>query len=488
MNSSDFKTSAERKQAFELLSNSKIFNNKIAIIGCGAVGTALMPILFKIIKLDPAKVYVIDKDAERFKNLERFVNMGIKTLHLELKKENIQKILIENIGLGQDDLIIDASYEINTNFLYNLCSEYGISYTNSAVEVWANEPNLKETDQTFYQRIKSIEDQDKKVEKNNKKNNFIISLGCNPGNVNIWTMYALEKINQKTKNVSYNSYADLANKLGLRVVHISERDSQITNKPKKFKEYVNTWSSNAISWYDEAFSFLEISWGTHEKNTPSNINKNLSNEYQLILDGKGYNSYAYSYTPLSKNLVGMLIRHEECYTICRKLTLKNEKNEIIYKPSCYYVYKPCDSCVASTYEVKDNLGKYQDKRRLLTSDIIEGRDELGCTLFFENGDIYWVGSMLDIEEARLIYDNEYNHIINATVLQVVAGYMGSILYLIECIENKQYKGLLTPEELPAKRFVELTKPMLGHFGLIKVLDWTVKTKPNELWQWEDFMV
>jgi homospermidine synthase len=330
-----------------------------------------------------------------------------------------------------------------------------------------------------------MQDQDKIIQ--NKKNNFIISLGCNPGNVSIWAMYALEKINQITKKFDYKSYADLANKLGLRVIHVSERDSQITNNPKKKNEYVNTWSSNAKSWYDEAFSFLEISWGTHEKNTPDNINKKLSNEYQLVLDGEGYNSYAYSYTPLGKNLVGMLIRHEECYTICRKLTIKNDKNEIIYKPSCYYVYKPNDSSVASTYEIRDNIGKYQENKRLMTSDIIEGKDELGCTLFFANGDIYWIGSLLDIKEARLIYDNEYDDIINATVLQVVAGYIGAILYLIESIENKKYKGLLTPEELPIKKFVKVTKPMLGPFGLIKVEDWTVETKPDKQWQFEDFV-
>ncbi len=486
MNNYNLKTSAGRKQAFESMSNSKTFNNKIVIIGYGAIGTALLPLLFKIVSVNLNKVWVIEKDADRFANLEKFINKGINMLNVELKRDNITKILIGDLKLGQDDLIIDCSYEINTNFMYQLCSDHGISYTNSAVEVWAQEPNFKDTDYTFYQRIKSIEDQNKILA--NKKNNFIISLGCNPGNVNIWTMYALEKINQKTQNFEYDSYADLANKLGLRVVHVSERDSQITNNPKKRNEYVNTWSSNAISWYDEAFSFLEISWGTHEKTTPSNINKKLSNEYQLILDGEGYNSYAYSYTPLGKNLVGMLIRHEECYTICRKLTLKNSKNEITYKPSCYYVYKPCDSSVASTYEVKDNIEKYQDAKRLMTSDITQGKDELGCTLFFANGDIYWIGSMLDIEEARMIYDNQYNHIINATVLQVIAGYIGSILYLIESIENKKYRGLLTPEELPIKKFVELTKPLLGPFGLIKVEDWTVDTKPGCEWQYEDFAI
>jgi homospermidine synthase len=474
-------TKEERKKVLENMYKSVNFNNKIVIIGYGAIGTALLPLLIKIVNLNLNNIFIIDKNNSRFLNC----NFEVNKIHVELLKDNTKTILIDNIKLKQDDIIIDCSYEINTNYMFTLCSEYGISYINSAVEVWSKKELLQEKDFTFYQRIKSLENQNILV--NNKKNNFIISLGCNPGNVNIWTLFALYKINKKNNNLQFDSYADLANKMGLRVIHISEKDSQITTKPKDINEYVNTWSSDAVSWYDEAFSFLEISWGTHEKKLPLNINKELSNEYQLILDGEGFNSYAYSYTPINKNLVGMLIRHEECFTIAKKLTLKNEKNEIVYKPSCYYVYKPCDSSLASTREVLDNYRKYQEKKRLLTDDIIKGYDELGCTLFFENGDIYWFGSLLDIDEARLIYDNEYNNIINATILQVVCGYLGGIIYLIKQIEKKEYFGLLKPEDLPIKEFVKLTKPFLGPFGLYKVDDWTVETNPQNKWQFNDFI-
>jgi len=473
-------TKEERKKIFENMYKSINFNKKIVIIGYGAIGTALLPLLIKIVNLNLNNIFIIDKNNSRFLNC----NFEVNKIHIELLKDNTKTILIDNIKLKQDDIIIDCSYEINTNYMFTLCSEYGISYINSAVEVWSNKEILQEKDFTFYQRIKSLENLNILII--NKKNNFIISLGCNPGNVNIWTLFALYKINKKNNNLQFDSYADLANKMGLRVVHISEKDSQITNKPKNINEYVNTWSSDAISWYDEAFSFLEISWGTHEKKLPLNINKELSNEYQLILNGEGFNSYAYSYTPLNKNLVGMLIRHEECFTIAKKLTLRNEKNEIVYKPSCYYVYKPCDSSLASTLEVLDNYRKYQEKKRLLTDDIIKGYDELGCTLFFENGDIYWFGSLLDIDEARLIYDNKYNNIINATILQVVSGYLGGIIYLIKQIEKKEYLGLLKPEDLPIKEFVKLTKPLLGPFGLYKVDDWTVKTNQQNKWQFDDF--
>ena len=484
----------KRKHQLEKRKHKKEFNNKIILIGCGAIGRALVPLLFKLIKLDPTKFTIFDMDVNSFTGLEKFNTLGIKMLPIELTQTNIVDELITKLKIGQDDIIIDASYEINTNFMHKFCSEYGISYINSSVEVWKNQDDLKPAEYTFYSRIKSIEDSDKDIKI--KKNNFLISMGCNPGNVNIWTLYALKQINEKTKKVTFKSYAELANKLGLKVVHVSEKDTQESNEPKKVNEYVNTWSSDAISWYDEAFSYMEIGWGTHEKSIPIKTNKELSNEYQIIIDGIGSDSFAISYTPINKQLTGMLIRHEECYTICRNLTLRNNDNQIIYKPSTYYVYKISDPAFASTQEVKKNKDNaYQTVSRLMTSDIKkpsnikEGRDEVGCTLFFDSGDIYWVGSMLDIIEAREIYDNKYDDIINPTIIQVLAGYIGGLFYLIESIEKKVYRGFMTPEDLPVEKFIHWTRSLLGPFGVYKIKDWKIESKDKDnKWQFDDFLI
>ena len=474
-----------RKNAFESLSQSIVFKNKILIIGCGSIGTALLPLLIKFIVMPPSNITICDKNANRFAKISQFVFQGVKTKHIKITKENATKLIIDELGFGQDDLIIDASYEINTEYMFNLCSSYGISFINSAVEIWEKEPEMKEVDYTFYNRFKNLET--KNSANVIKKNNFIVSLGCNPGNVNIWTLYALEKINKQNDNFTFSSYAELAKLMGLKTIHISEKDTQIIDKPKRANEYVNSWASDSVSWYDEAFSFCEISWGTHETKIPNNFRPELSNDYQIIINDTGCETFAYTYTPISKNVIGMLIRHEESYTICKALTLTDSTKKIIYKPSVYYVYKPNDSAVASTMEARANNNQPQPTCRLMTDDIVEGRDELGVTLFFENGDIYWVGSLLDIKEARLLYDGQFDNIINATVVQVVAGYLGGIFHLIELIEQKKYHGLLLPEDLPVSKFIKRTRPMLGPFGLMEVTDWDVDcADPKNLWQFHDF--
>jgi homospermidine synthase len=482
----NLKTISGRKNAFERLTQSIAFKNKILIIGCGSIGTALLPLLIKFIIMPPSNITVCDKNGNRFAKISQLVSLGVKTKHIKITKDNVSSLIISELGFGQDDIIIDASYEINTEYMFSLCELAGISYINSAVEIWEKEPEMKEVDYTFYNRFKNMENKNKVNIK--KSNNFIVSLGCNPGNVNMWTLYALDKINKQKDDFAYSTYAELAKLMGLRTIHVSEKDTQITNKPKRENEYVNSWASDSISWYDEAFGFLEISWGTHETKLPDNVQLALSNEYQIIINNVGCETFAHTYTPVSANVMGMLIRHEESYTICKALTFKDSSNKIIYKPSVYYIYKPNDSAVASTLEARGNNNQAQTTGRLMAEDIVEGRDEIGVTLFFADGDIYWIGSLLDIKEARLLYDNQYNNIINATVLQVVAGYIGGIFHLIESIEQKKYKGLIFPEDLPVGPFINRIKPMLGPFGLIEVTDWDVDClDQNNLWQYQDFL-
>ena len=48
-----------------------------------------------------------------------------------------------------------------------------------------------------------------------------------------------ERIAQHAKDLAFNH---LAHQLGVKVIHCSERDTQITNQPKEVQEFVNTWS------------------------------------------------------------------------------------------------------------------------------------------------------------------------------------------------------------------------------------------------------
>jgi homospermidine synthase len=50
----------------------------------------------------------------------------------------------------------------------------------------------------------------------------------------------------------------------------------------------------------------------------------------------------------------------------------------------------------------------------MTDEIIDGRDVLGLTYYLENGEVFWIGSTLGIDEARKLFDSEFNDYVNAT--------------------------------------------------------------------------
>ena len=63
------------------------------------------------------------------------------------------------------------------------------------------------------------------------------------------------------------SWNHLAQALGVKVIHISERDTQISSVPKQEDEFVNTWSVEGF--YEEGIAPAEMGWGTHERSLPA---------------------------------------------------------------------------------------------------------------------------------------------------------------------------------------------------------------------------
>jgi homospermidine synthase len=51
----------------------------------------------------------------------------------------------------------------------------------------------------------------------------------------------------------------------------------------------------------------------------------------------------------------------------------------------------------------------------MSEDIVEGRDEVGLSIFLRGGAGLWVGSELDIGEARALFDRRLDRWVNATI-------------------------------------------------------------------------
>jgi homospermidine synthase len=343
-------------------------------------------------------------------------------------------------------------------------------------------------DRTLYVRHQSLR---KMVEAwgGNSGPTAVLEHGANPGLVSHFVKQALSEITTKILNeglagdrkagleeaLANGEFNKLAMLTGTKVIHISERDTQISNKPKEVNEFVNTWSVDGF--YEEGIAPAELGWGTHEKRLPPRGFKHDDDgpSNQICIAQPGMNTLVRSWVPCGETH-GMVIRHGEAYTMCHHLTVRDENGDDIYRPTVHYAYCPSNDAIASVRELQMRDWEMQPKQRLLNDEIISGRDELGVLLLGHDFTGWWTGSLLSIEEARSVLPHQ-----SATTLQVAASIISAIQWMID----EPNKGLCVPDDLPHEYILEKARPYIGT-QFSGPTDWTpLKTRKDIFNQWAD---
>jgi homospermidine synthase len=262
---------------------------------------------------------------------------------------------------------------------------------------------------------------------------------------------------------------------GTKVIHIAERDTQISSTPKEVNEFVNTWSIDGF--YEEGIAPAELGWGTHEKKLPPRgyAHNDDGPNNQICIAQPGMNTWVRSWVPCGPTH-GMVIRHGEAYTMCHHLTVKDASGKDIYRPTVHYAYCPSNDAIASVRELQMRNWEMQPQQRLLTDEIVSGRDELGVLLLGHDFNGWWTGSLLSIEETRAVLPHQ-----SATTLQVAASIVAAVQWMI--VEPE--RGICVPDDLPHEFILEKARPYLGT-QFSGPTDWTpLKERKDIFDQWAD---
>jgi len=215
---------------------------------------------------------------------------------------------------------------------------------------------------------------------------------------------------------------------------------------------------------------------------------------QILLKSKGINTTVRSWVPTG-DIIGYVIRHGEGYTISDTLTVSDPNGGgALYRPTVHYAYRPSDSTIASIEELRMNHYKMNHKMRVLNDEIISGQDILGCLLMGHDYKSWWIGSLLDIKEARELVPHQ-----NATTLQVAISLASAVQWMIK----NPNKGVCVPDDLPHEEILEQCWPWLGPC-ISKPVDWSPiagikserdfdyerRTVPSsdDQWQFSSFLV
>jgi homospermidine synthase len=439
-----------------------VFKNKVLLIGYGAVARCVLPILLKHVSMPLSQITIIDFADKRLE-LQPWIKRGVKFVQEKITPINIAQVLSEHVSPG--GLIIDLAWNIDCIEILNWCHENKVRYVNTSVEEWdpyADIHTKTPYEKSLYYRQQAIRKMASRWK--TPATTAVIDHGANPGLISHFTKKGLADIAQRSLDddalprkmkqrindcLKDKVFSHLARALGVKVIHISEHDTQITDRPKRQDEFVGTWSIEGLR--EEGMSPAEMGWGTHEQDIPLFSTYPPSNgRNQIFLSQMGMNTWVRSWVP-DEEIIGMVIRHAEAISISQHLTVK-EKGKIVYCPTVHYAYMPCNETITSLHELRGRNYNLQKKLRIMSDEITEGADTLGALIMGHRYNSWWTGSILSIEESRRLVPHQ-----NATTMQVAVGAVSAIMWMLE---NPQ-EGVCMPDDLPYKYILKIARPYLG---------------------------
>lgn len=445
------------------------FAGRVIMIGCGSIGQGVLPLIRSHISLEGEGRLVVLSADEQGRLLAE--GCGAHFKHAYLTPGNHRRILARHVQAG--DIVLNLSVDVASLDLIRFCADKEALYVDTSIEPWPGvygNPMLDMRQRTnFIIREKALQ---LAAELGPNASTAVVDHGANPGLVSHFLKQALLDLNRilrvdKPRPASREEWAVLARDLDVSVIQIAERDTQVSDRAKRHGEFVNTWSVDGF--VDELMQPAELSIGVNESRFPARWRQHRRGSGTVYLPRPGGATFARSWTPSVGGYQGMLISHDEVFSIADYLSLL-EAQRFSYRPTVMFVYHPCDDAMLSALELEGRGWKMQPSSRWLSRDIADGMDELGVLLAGHSKNAYWFGSQLSIEQARHHLDFS-----NATTLQVVAGALAAAVWAI----RHPRSGLVEPEQMDHEECLAVAGPYLGKLTG-QFTDWTPLQGRGEL--------
>jgi homospermidine synthase len=457
------------------------------VLGCGSVAQCTIPLLIDDLGIAPSSIHIVDFVDNRHRVADALTK-GVTYESGRLTRENLDEFLSTRCKDG--DILLDLAWNIDCPTILQWCHDHNVRYLNTSVEVWDPYDDLASTDprdRTLYVRHQDL--RRLKAKWGQPGATAVVEHGANPGLVSHFVKRALSEMSARMLTdgaargdraaaiesaLNAGTFNQLAMLTGTKVIHISERDTQLAVEPKRVNEFVNTWSVDGL--YEEGIAPAELGWGTHEKTLPNNAwqHEDDGPRNQICIAQPGMETWVRSWVPAGE-IRGLVIRHGESYTMSDHLTVWND-GRATYRPTVHYAYCPSDVAIMSIHELLMRNYEMQPEQRILNDEIVQGEDQLGVLLMGHDYNAWWTGSILDIHEARRKVPHQ-----SATTLQVAASVLAAVKWMIA----EPMQGIKVPDELPHDFILDAASPYLGTIWSDAV-DWDpLRTRRDVFDQWSD---
>ncbi|MDU1695043.1 MAG: saccharopine dehydrogenase NADP-binding domain-containing protein, partial [Bradyrhizobium sp.] len=354
----------------------------IVMIGFGSIGKGTLPLIERHFEYDKSRFVIIDPHDDGALAKQH----GVRFIQQGVTRDNYRELLVPLLTAGGGQgFCVNLSVDTSSVDIMTLCREIGALYIDTVVEPWAG---------FYFDKQMGVEQRSNYAlretllaarRKSPGGTTAVSTCGANPGMVSWFVKQALLDIAKDTKTEivepkSREGWAQLMHKLGVKGIHIAERDTQRSKNPKPMDVFVNTWSVEGF--VSEGMQPAELGWGTHEKWMPDNGRCHTEGcGAAIYLLQPGANTRVRSWCPTPGAQYGFLVTHNESISIADYYTVR-DGDKVVYRPTCHYAYHPANDAVLSLHEIFGATGKMQQKWHILDeNEIVDGIDELGVLLY-----------------------------------------------------------------------------------------------------------
>jgi len=425
------------------------------LIGCGAVGCAVLE-LIPLCRLLPALGALVIIEPGPVAGLPVLRGLTYRHIRVALTQANLAAILDPLLARATPKVVFDCSVNVDALAVMARCHAAGSLYLNCSQEDWETEaPEVIDPrpaallKRALCSRIWAARAAFASGP------TMLADEGMNPGIVSLFALRGLEDMAKAAKDAASvadmqaGRYAAAAERLGVRAIHITERDTQTLRRPRPRGEFWNTWSSIGLA--AEALDPIQMGRGTHEA-PPTAGAVDVRN--MRLVPQRGMDAAAWSYSPArrgpGRRYAGYLISHGEANTLSAALSRPG------YRPSVYFVYQPCLFGRASLAELRTNGYRPPTGAAAHVATLPElrsGYDAVGALIWSDRHPAWWSGTVLDNRDMAPL-GFKYS---GPTTVQVAIALVAALKWMLA----HPAAGLITPEDLPYAEILRDCEPYLG---------------------------
>jgi homospermidine synthase len=210
--------------------------NKFLLIGFGAVGQGLAPLLLQALGVPASHITALAADLD---GDEVATKLGIQLLLEPLTPLNDQALLGQYLQAG--DVLLNLAVEVSSNDLIAWCQALDVLYLDTSLETWPDDdrtehlPLEHRTNHGLRQAVLALRRPDRAT--------AVMAHGANPGLISHLAKTAIEQLAQENGLlVGDRHWASLAQPLGIQVIQVAERDTQTDGSNPGSDIFTNTWS------------------------------------------------------------------------------------------------------------------------------------------------------------------------------------------------------------------------------------------------------